>query len=343
MQAGEQGPSCKTLEQIPNVKMIHVRFISRNELDIVERDSISMISAGETSETCSKKRLGSSSSLSAKPKTVGSKSLLQSRSSPSKFYPRSLSVTDMIKLGKLKKPEGTTVVNIYEFATDSHTWSQVPTTVEYLVEENAIGEGGFRRAYKATTRHPMFKSKTWVLKWYLPKAVENIIATGISTHDHAKKAVQMHVLARNFASQLTKSIKPEAVSKFGETFRYRNVYYGETKDGECVTVEEFIDGEFIKYLNNTGIVCVKKADPFSQKAECLAHFSHEKSQGKLLLVDIQGSGYDLFDPEIASAELYDDNEMLFCAGNLSGLAIINFTAAHQCNLYCEILGLQKFD
>ena len=121
------------------------------------------------------------------------------------------------------------------------------------------------------------------------------------------------------------------------------MYYGKTKDGECVTIEEFIDGKFTKYLNNTGLLCVDKANPFSQKAECLAHFSHEKSQGKLLLVDIQGSGYDLFDPEIASAELYDDNEMLFCAGNLSDIAIINFNAAHQCNLYCEILGLQKLD
>ena len=192
--AGEQGPSCKTIEQIPNVKMIHVRFVSGNDMDInIEPDSVSMMSAETTGETYSKKRLGSSSSVSAKPKAVESKSVLQSRSSPSKFYPHSLSVTDMIKLGKLKKQEGTTVVDIYEFAMDSRTWSQVPTTVEYMVEKIAIGEGGFRRAYKATTKHPMFKSKTWVMKRYLPKAVENIIATGISVDDHTKKAVQMHL------------------------------------------------------------------------------------------------------------------------------------------------------
>jgi hypothetical protein len=92
----------------------------------------------------------------------------------------------MIKLGKLKKQEGTTVVHIYEFAMDSHTWSQVPTTMQYMVEKIAIGEGG---SYKATTKHPMFKSKTWVMKRYLPKAVENIIATGISVNNHIKKAV----------------------------------------------------------------------------------------------------------------------------------------------------------
>ena len=87
---GEQGLSCKTVEQIPNVKMIHVRFISWNDLDIIEPESMSMISARKTSETCAKKLLASSSSVSAKPKAVESKSVLQSRSSPSKFYPRSL-------------------------------------------------------------------------------------------------------------------------------------------------------------------------------------------------------------------------------------------------------------
>ena len=33
-------------------------------------------------------------------------------------------------------------------------------------------------------------------------------------------------------------------------------------------------------------------------------------KGKILLVDIQGGGIELFDPEIASSELFDDNEML---------------------------------
>ena len=31
--AGEQGPSCSTLEQIPDLKLIHIRFIQRHEQD----------------------------------------------------------------------------------------------------------------------------------------------------------------------------------------------------------------------------------------------------------------------------------------------------------------------
>ena len=193
--AGEQGPSCKTVEQIPNIKMIHVRFISRKDVDVIECDgdlSASLMSVGESH--C-RKRLTSSSSALVTPKPIEHKSAMQTGSNPSRFCPRSLSVTHMIKLGKIKKQEGTTVVDIYEFSMDGHTWSRVPTTVEYLVEKVAVGEGGFRRAYKATTKHPRFKHKTWVLKRYHPEAVKNIIDTGVGIDEHTKKAVQMHQLA----------------------------------------------------------------------------------------------------------------------------------------------------
>ena len=36
------------------------------------------------------------------------------------------------------------------------------------------------------------------------------------------------------------------------------------------------------------------------KCESLAHFSYEHSNKELMVVDMQGSGHSLFDPEIAS-------------------------------------------
>ena len=36
------------------------------------------------------------------------------------------------------------------------------------------------------------------------------------------------------------------------------------------------------------------------KAECLVHFTYESTNQKLMLLDIQGSGYQLYDPEIAT-------------------------------------------
>ena len=55
-----------------------------------------------------------------------------------------------------------------------------------------------------------------------------------------------------------------------------------------------------------------------------------------MIVDIQGSGANLFDPEIATMELLADGKILFCAGNLSKTAIDAFSLQHVCNKYCKI-------
>lgn len=132
---------------------------------------------------------------------------------------------------------------------------------------------------------------------------------------------------------------------YGKTLTYKKVYMGrisgQTGD-EWVTVEEYIDGEFIKYLNNIGIPRGMNSD-IGQKCESLAHFSYERSSQNLMVVDMQGSDHTLFDPEIASKELLDGNEVLFSTGNLSVKAISNFIESHaECNLYCTLLGLKKF-
>ena len=58
----------------------------------------------------------------------------------------------------------------------------------------------------------------------------------------------------------------------------------------------------------SGEVCGDKNDEFCQKAECLSHFSFEKFDKKLMIVDIQGSGANLYDPEIATMELLADGK-----------------------------------
>ena len=57
-----------------------------------------------------------------------------------------------------------------------------------------------------------------------------------------------------------------------------------------------------------------------------------------MIVDIQGSGANLYDPEIATMELLADGK-IFCAGNLSKTAIDAFSLQHVCNKYCKILEL----
>ena len=158
--------------------------------------------------------------------------------------------------------------------------------------------------------------------------------------DHTRKTVQMHLVAKSFASQLEQRIAQGNSGTFGEVLKYRHIHYGVTEENEHVTVEEYIDGEFVKYINNTGLVCGDAFNEFVLKAQCLAHFSYEKSNKMLMLLDVQGSGSSLFDPGIASAQLVDnENHLLYCAGNLSKDAIDCFVAHHTCNIYCEMAGL----
>ena len=82
---------------------------------------------------------------------------------------------------------------------------------------------------------------------------------------------------------------------------------GVLNTGEYVTVEEFVPGTFVKYLNNDGRICGEVTD-MHKKASSLVHFSFIKSNKKLMVVDIQGCGHSLFDPEIASSDLFYNND-----------------------------------
>ena len=201
-----------------------------------------------------------------------------------------------------------------------------------------FASGGFRRAFKATSITDGFSGSTWVIKKYLESTLDGFKATNQTPEIHMQKAVQMHYLARNFASQLREKVETEDLEGFGHTFEYKKVFMGKTPDAEYVTVEEFISGEFAKYVNNTGEMCGQGT--ICQKAQSFSHFTYEKSGGKVMVLDIQGSGYTLYDPEVASANvLCEDGTYQFCNGNLGDIAIQNFFANHQCNFYCTLLNL----
>ena len=204
--------------------------------------------------------------------------------------------------------------------------------------------GGFRSAHKAFSKTKRFEKKTWVVKKYLQSTLQVIEDMKETPESHTRKIVQMHTLAENFGRQLAKKVSElKCEDEFGQILMYQEIYLGKIVDNdEFITIEEFIPGSFVKFFNNTGIPCEDNENSENgMKAECLAHFSFEKSDQKLMLVDIQGYGVKLYDPEIASSELVEDGELLFCAGNLSKTAIDNFIVHHVCNKFCKLLQLSE--
>ena len=173
-----------------------------------------------------------------------------------------------------------------------------------------MGLGGFRKAFKASGSGEL-KGSTWVVKRYLEHAKKDIVELGQSLEEHTKKVVQMHYLARNFTAKLKEElVLQDNELLFGETFYYKKIFMGKIGE-EYVTTEEFVDGTFRKYVNNNGNVCDKgDSSALFDKAECLAHFTYERSEKEVMLVDTQGCEYSLIDPEIASKELTIEIQMI---------------------------------
>ena len=82
----------------------------------------------------------------------------------------------------------------------------------------------------------------------------------------------MHCLARNFTAKMKEeSIGNGKETQFGECFHYKKIFLGKIGDDELVTVEELVDGIFVKYITNDGDICGEDVE-LTEKAECLAHF-----------------------------------------------------------------------
>lgn len=253
---------------------------------------------------------------------------------------KSLSVVEMLKLGKVIHDRSTEIIQLYTFDVNQMGWSRSPQEVEFAMEKEPFGTGGFRRAFRATSITAGFHNCKWVVKKYLPAAVDNIKVVKQTVEQHTKKVVQMHMLAKNIAAKLQDElVKEDALLLYGETLKYKKVFMGKMEGGEFVTIEEFIEGRFTKYVNNNGELSINDSE-ILKKAESLAYFSYERSEKEFMILDMQGSGYHLFDPERASKKLIEDKEVLFSTGNLSTTAINNFTSVHNCNMYCNLLGLK---
>ena len=197
---GEQGPSCKTVQQIPNMKLIHIRFITENEYQDIGSSSEEDERAPDEGAERKKARVA----IEGNPML---NKMHENLAGKSERYPKRLSVLDMIKLGKVVNKHSTTAITLHSFNIDVMAWSKLPTTMEFALLQNPLGTGGFRQAFKATTNNTTYSKTAWVVKKYLPETVKIVEETHQTVEAHTRKVVQMHMLARNFALQLEKKSK----------------------------------------------------------------------------------------------------------------------------------------
>ena len=103
-------------------------------------------------------------------------------------------------------------------------------------------------------------------------ATENIIELFGSLEIHTRKIVQMHSLARHFILKLANEIPAGFAS-----FLYNKVYYAQLDD-QFITIEQYLSGNFQKYVSNTGEIIPHAGEDLALKAEMFSHYTYVKSQ-----------------------------------------------------------------
>jgi hypothetical protein len=260
-------------------------------------------------------------------------------------FPSSISIGELLQAGKLikPKPKKQVVLQLEQFDVKTCEWYH-KANLELALESTKFDSGAFRNAFKGEEIKKHGGKKIWVVKTYNDKAIATIRDDLNSTvENHTRKQVQMHEVARH----VTKGFSVKVPEEFGECFSYNHVFYTQFKD-TTATVEEFIPGAFMKYVNNDGECIHPPGNSSSEckevfaKAETLVHYSYCVSNKQIMIMDIQWSLYRLYDPEISTESLHADsetNKVYFCCGNLSSLGIRGFLENQTCNKYCRMMNL----
>jgi hypothetical protein len=113
---------------------------------------------------------------------------------------------------------------------------------------------------------------------------------------------------------------------------------GTDSGDECLSLEPFIEGTYVKYNNNCGFVNKDNpSDRFCQAAQAFSHFTFERSRGRFLVSDIQGVENIMTDPVIHTL---DPERFKLADANLGKEGFKFFFATHTCNSICTKLGLK---
>ncbi|XP_059703735.1 alpha-protein kinase 2 isoform X2 [Haemorhous mexicanus] len=214
-----------------------------------------------------------------------------------------------------------------------------------MTEGLHFGEGMHRRAFRSRVLQglaPAFgPGHPCVLK------VHSALTYGTKSRDEllqknyslALQECYVQNTAREYAKLY--AAEAESLEGFGEVPEIIQIFliHRPANNIPYATVEEELVGEFVKYSVKDGkeVNFLRRDSEAGQKCCTFQHWVYEKTNGNLLVTDLQGVGMKLTDVGIATlAKGYKGFK-----GNCSFSFIEQFRALHQCNEYCEMLGLKS--
>ena len=210
--ATDRGPSCSKMDHLPNVKLIHVRFMKSSEASGFHGHSMMSFSVASYRKSVQEHKSAPASS-SVLPEALKNQASI---------FPKSLPVSKMLQLGRVvtnvqKRSE---IVYQSDFILETMEWGN-PTAFSYYVEDEPFARGAFRAAFKAKISPNI--SSSYVIKKYLPQTFTDLEQIGESPEEHAKKSVQMHCLAKYLAAEFKQVLKSKGYT--GDMLSYNKASY----------------------------------------------------------------------------------------------------------------------
>ena len=234
-------------------------------------------------------------------------------------------------------------VTLSEYSVVDCSWESFPPQTGRIVREEALlGAGGYRNAYKGVLYLQNQQPQSVVVKEFSQTGIENLEQNLdgelLDIAAEMKIVIQTNETALEYAEMYNDRAGKQLI-------KYNKVHLGTLESGETVFVEPFIEGETWKAVLNTGMLETGTGLPEQDLLDlCLSfcHFTLEQSDGKMIVLDIQGVNNTFIDPVVCTGVVADPDSALFDAGNMFEQAIINFKSWHLCNDRCRGLRLSSF-
>ncbi|KAM8886032.1 transient receptor potential cation channel subfamily M member 6 isoform 2-T4 [Spinachia spinachia] len=228
--------------------------------------------------------------------------------------------------------------------TDS-CWSTqgLSAMLQPLSSEEGSLDGGLRQGCRVLctwSEHDVLRpGLVYVVKAFRPEVVRawERYLHGSTALQLCLREIQQQRAAQKMM-QVFNSVKPDDMHHSPRFLDVALVLWH--SNGQWLTIERNVSGDFRKYNNNTG----EEITPCCSLEEMLLAFSHwtyEYSCRELLVLDMQGVGEELTDPTVITADDQSGGRtgMLFGPDNLGDAAISGFRQKHACGACCHRLGL----
>jgi hypothetical protein len=201
------------------------------------------------------------------------------------------------------------------------------------IAKNPFSKGAMRFAYNATNQiSPLVK---YVAKESLSNDEE------YNTEKYYKEFMENHVLSSYLAKLFSRELQKIEIHNLA--IKYVDIsYININENGKYYTFEEFIEGEFLKWISNGGVI---DEDIYACVIDAFAHWTYYITDEYLIVLDLQGilksrdgrKEFILTDPAIICPE----DLKRFGPTNLGIKGIQKYFEKHRCNHICQKLKLAK--